>query len=500
MKPTVKLQSIRSISPAAIVALCGVFAAGCAAGAPKAGPSHTYAPSGASPALAKASSGYHVRPAARPAARPAPAARRAPRSRHSAEAAPRAVDGASVGFAPRKRAARRSSADVAAPPSAPRGGAVARLETVRPSSPPPPVTPAPVPQARAKLLTAASVADHDRFSNYLSYLSRRANERRATGLQMHRRVRLRIVDAQGKPINDAAIAVSLSSQQLVYGRTHADGVWDFFPSFASPQVSGSASITVSAGTRRVTTQVTLPSRGSTAEVRVQLPNTRALAPRVLDLAFAIDVTGSMSDELRYVNREIADIVRRVKGAVANTKVRVGAVFYKDRQDHQRLQMLRFTTDVAGFGRAMRRITAGGGGDYPEDMNAGLQLAMKSLRWSTGNAVRVLVVLADAPPKHYQDARYRYQHAMADASRLGIRLLPVAASGANRKVEYLFRAMGAMTSTPYTYLTDDSGVGGRHMEADTDRVGVEKFNDLLTRLVISDLRGKGMHEPGKLGPQ
>ena len=37
-----------------------------------------------------------------------------------------------------------------------------------------------------------------------------------------------------------------------------------------------------------------------------------------------------------------------------------------------------------------------------------------------------------------------------------------------------------------------------MEADTDRVGVERFNDLLTRLVISDLRGQGMHEPGTLG--
>ncbi len=320
-----------------------------------------------------------------------------------------------------------------------------------------------------------------------------------TGLAMHRRVRLRIVDAQGTPINDAAITVSLANQQQVSGRTHADGVWDFFPSFSAPQANGVASITVNAGLQRVTTQVTLPHNGSTAEVRVQLPNTRAIAPRVLDLAFAIDITGSMSDELRYVNSEIADIVRRVKGAVANTKVRVGAVFYKDRQDQNPLQMLRFTTDVAGFGRAMRRITAGGGGDYPEDMNGGLQLAMKSLRWSTGNAVRVLVVLADAPPKRYADARYRYTHAMADASRRGIRLLPVAASGANRTVEYLFRAMGAMTSTPYTYLTDDSGVGGRHMEADTDRVGVEKFNDLLTRLVISDLRGKGMHEPGKLGP-
>jgi hypothetical protein len=84
--------------------------------------------------------------------------------------------------------------------------------------------------------------------------------------------------------------------------------------------------------------------------------------------------------------------------------------------------------------------------------------------------------------------------MADASRRGIRILPVAASGADRVVEFLFRAMGSFTSTPYVYLTDDSGVGGHHMEADTDRVAVEMFSELLTRLLISDLQGAGMHEP------
>jgi hypothetical protein len=50
-----------------------------------------------------------------------------------------------------------------------------------------------------------------------------------------------------------------------------------------------------------------------------------------------------------------------------------------------------------------------------------------------------------------------------------------------------------------YLTDDSGIGNPHQEADTDRVAVEYFSDLLTRLVISDLRGEGMHEPGVFGP-
>ena len=70
---------------------------------------------------------------------------------------------------------------------------------------------------------------------------------------------------------------------------------------------------------------------------------------------------------------------------------------------------------------------------------------------------------------------------------------MAASGADREVEFLFRAMATTTSSPYVYLTDDSGIGNPHMEADTDRVAVEYFHDLLTRLVIDDLHGQGMHE-------
>ncbi len=44
------------------------------------------------------------------------------------------------------------------------------------------------------------------------------------------------------------------------------------------------------------------------------------------------------------------------------------------------------------------------------------------------------------------------------------------------------------------LTEDCGTGGHHMEADTDRVAIEVFSDALTRLLISDLQGQGMHEP------
>ncbi|MEM9067946.1 MAG: VWA domain-containing protein [Myxococcota bacterium] len=360
---------------------------------------------------------------------------------------------------------------------------------------PPPVEVAQY-EPQARLLTAASVGDHDRRGNYLEFLSRHPHEARRIGLDMSRRIRFRVVDAQGMPVGDARVVLSSGRQGVVEGRTHADGRWDFFPGVSAPHLQ-SAEVHITAGNATARARLSIPHRGDGQDITLQLNGVQRQTPRVLDLAFLIDVTGSMEDELRYVNREVAEIVGRIGSEAPEVNVRVGAVFYRDRTDTVPLQRIAFTENVQGFAHAMRSIRASGGGDYPEDVNSGLQTAIQSLEWSEGNAARVLVLIADAPPKNYQ-TQYTYREAMIEAGSRGIRILPVAASGANREVELLFRAMGTFTSTPYVYLTDDSGIGNAHQEADTDRVAVEYFNDLLTRLMVSDVRGRGMHEPGNFG--
>jgi len=361
------------------------------------------------------------------------------------------------------------------------------------------VAPDPEPlQQQQTLLTAASVGDHDRRDNYLDFLSRQAHFGHELGIDTTRRVRFRVVDGHGRPVNDARIDITLGNRTAT-GRTHADGTWDFHPGVAIPGIAGRANARLTAGQMSRSVAFDVPAHGDGGEILMRLDGARTVMPTALDLAFAIDVTGSMEDELRYVNSEVTDIVNRVRQAAPEARIRVAATFYRDRTDRHVVQQIAFTENVSSFAQAMQGVRASGGGDYPEDMNAGLDAALNRLSWSSGNAARVLVLIADAPPKRYGDAQYDYRTAMNQASERGIRILPVAASGADRKVEYLFRAMGSVTSTPYVYLTDDSGIGNPHQEADTDRVAVEYFADLLTRLVISDLRGGGMHEPGVFGP-
>lgn len=344
-----------------------------------------------------------------------------------------------------------------------------------------------------RTLTAATVPDVDRRLEYLSYLSRHGQERSILQLDMTRRVRMRVVDSRGLPVHDAAIVVVGAGVNMA-GRTRADGYWDLHPGVSAPNLAGQVQVYVEVDGRTRMATLDLPAAGDSREVHIRFPEAHPRGPTTLDLAFLIDATGSMGDELEYVTEELAGIVQRVRAAMPQVEVRVAATLYRDRIDRVPLQQIPFTNDTHSVVNQLWLVDAIGGGDYPEDMNAGLAAAMMTLDWSRTNAARVLVLIADAPPQPYVDAQYTYHHALSDASARGIRILPVAASGADRTVEYLLRAMGAFTGTPYVYLTDDSGVGAHHMEADTDRINVEMFSDLLTRMLVSDLQGHGMHEP------
>ena len=402
---------------------------------------------------------------------------------------------------PPAAAATRSSADRAPAPSGGGGMVAGEAEAAAPAAsrsgrtppPPPPAAPIRRPVPVVQALTAASVGDVDRRGPYLDYLSRHPAEKAQINLDMSRRIRFRVLDGQSRPLHDAVISFTTGGRQVT-GRTHADGYWDFFPGVSAPSANGHTKVRVQWRNQQRQVDVTIPAQGDAPEVAIQLPQASALTPANLDLGFLIDVTGSMGDELAYINAELMGIIQQVRAAVPQVNVRVGATYYRDRADFRPLEQIPFTNDVGAFLGQAARITASGGGDYPEDLNAGLEAAVTSQAWSDGPAVRVLVLISDAPPQQYPDSQYTYRHAMVDASTQGIRILPVAASGADRVVEYLFRAMGAFTSTPYVYLTDDSGIGGHHMEADTDRISVEMFSNLLTRLLIADLQGQGMHEP------
>jgi hypothetical protein len=118
-------------------------------------------------------------------------------------------------------------------------------------------------------------------------------------------------------------------------------------------------------------------------------------PRPLDVVFIIDSTGSMSSAIESVKHRVErclDLLRENAPAV-----RVGIVTYRDVGDEYLRRGLELTEDFPKVIEYLRGITANGGGDTPEAIEAGLEMAysQEEMRWEP-RAKKVCVLVADAP--------------------------------------------------------------------------------------------------------
>jgi hypothetical protein len=66
--------------------------------------------------------------------------------------------------------------------------------------------------------------------------------------------------------------------------------------------------------------------------------------------------------------------------------------------------------------------------------------------------------------------------------MGIKLIPIASSGIDKSTEFLLRMMASVTEGTYVFITDDSGVGGEHIQPTVGEYKVEILNDLMVRLI------------------
>lgn len=198
----------------------------------------------------------------------------------------------------------------------------------------------------------------------------------------------------------------------------------------------------------------------------------------IEIMFVIDTTGSMGDEISYLKEEIADVIGRIKSAT-DVDVLLAIMVYRDEGDEYVTRYNDFTTDIAAQQAFLSKQEASGGGDFPEAVQTALTEAVDK-QWSK-TATKLLIHVADAPA-HNEDVE-TWQKAAAKAAEAGIRIVSVASSGIDAQTEYFFRAQSLMTGGVYVWLTDDSGIGGAHLEATVEhRPEVEALNDCLVRVV------------------
>ncbi|GAA4343237.1 carboxypeptidase regulatory-like domain-containing protein [Flaviaesturariibacter amylovorans] len=203
-------------------------------------------------------------------------------------------------------------------------------------------------------------------------------------------------------------------------------------------------------------------------------------PDVVDVAFVVDATGSMGDEIAYLQAELKEVISGARALQGPVRLRVGSVFYRDHTDAYLTRHHDFDEDPAALLRFVGAQSAGGGGDFPEAVDDALATALDSLQWSPAARSRLLFLVLDAPP--HDAARGRMDTLTRRAAALGVRIIPVVCSGIDKPTEYLMRCLALATNGNYVFLTDDSGIGGKHLKPTTDEFRVELLAHLMQRLI------------------
>ena len=190
----------------------------------------------------------------------------------------------------------------------------------------------------------------------------------------------------------------------------------------------------------------------------------------------------MGDEINYLKTELYDVIGRVKNINPDLRVRMGTVFYRDETDEYLVKSSGLSPDIAQTIEYIRDQNAGGGGDYPEAVHTALDEAIFRQNWSDNAVARICFLLLDASPHQNPEVNASLQKSIREAARRGIRIVPVTASGIQKDTEFLMKFMGMATNGSYTFLTDHSGIGGKHLEPTTDEYKVEALNNLLVRII------------------
>lgn len=334
---------------------------------------------------------------------------------------------------------------------------------------------------------AGEVNDNEMWGEYLEY---RRNYR---GPYIHEvdiseRYIITALDGNDQPILDASVTIWEGQNRIWEARTYATGQTLFFPRAVGFSDSASFQVSVNKDGYAHTFELT---RGQQESWVVKLDQYMPRGGRInLDVLFLIDSTGSMSDEIQALQSSILSIADQIDGMWPRPDLRLGLVTYRDRGDAYVVAKVDFTENVRHFSQQLGALRAAGGGDYPEAVNEALHAGIHEMDWRAEDTVRLVFLVADAPPHLDYSQDFDYAQEMAVAAANGIKIFPIAASGTDDQAEYIFRQIAQFTQARFIFLTYEGPTqGGKPGDVSTMNVssyGVQDLDDLVVRLVREEL--------------
>ena len=343
------------------------------------------------------------------------------------------------------------------------------------------------PGGKAGVLTAGEWNDLDHWDFWSGLMGSQDYGGMSQYWRMYtpRRVAVRVADAAGKRL--PALRITLEQNQKVLWSTLTDnqGEADLWVDPFHAQAGTDNLVLTIDGKPQASAPKLSPwnVQQEDAEVNFYILN-KALAPeKRADIAFIVDATGSMGDEIDFLKKDLMDILDRAKGGLSGIELRTGAVFYRDKEDEYVTKFSPFTDDYRKTIQYIAMQNAACGGDLPEAVHTALEAGLQNLAWNTSARARIAFLVLDAPAhQDHQGVVESLQASVREYARQGIKLIPVFCSSPSKECEFMCRFFAILTGGTYVFLTDDSGVGGDHIEASVGDFQVEPLNDLLVRLI------------------
>ena len=350
------------------------------------------------------------------------------------------------------------------------------------------------PEPQAGMLTAGDYDDVLNPALYKTYLDK-ALQGDLSGKDLpyvdaDQRIAINVVDRLGKPMPLARVSLKSADGSPMFPlRTGADGTAYLYPNYDALSAGMTVSVTVDGAQ---TLRQTLSAQRLTEGGALTFDMSKDAAPiQQLDLLLTLDATGSMSDEMRYLQVELVTILDRLKGSHPTLDIRAGFIVYRDNGDEYVVKQAPFTDDLSAFKTQLAEQSAQGGGDFPEAMQDAMKTGL-DFEWRK-DAIKVNMLVADAPP-HDKDISATWDSALISRSR-GIHIVPLAASGVDDTAEFLMRGMAQLTGGRYMFLTDDSGIGNPHAEPTVDCYVVTRLDGLVLRVLKGLVTGARVEPDG-----
>jgi len=300
------------------------------------------------------------------------------------------------------------------------------------------------------------------------------------------RVAVRVKNPSGAPLANVPVKLRIGSGDVWEARTDNVGEANLWINLYGGEDSAEEAFFVVDG-KEVKSIPVLVSAAKEDEAPIQwneltcTPSKTAASKA--DIAFIVDATGSMGDEIEFLKKDLQAILTSVAQSQSGIEIRTGAVFYRDEGDNYVTKSQDFSTSISKTIEYIGKQEASGGGDLPEAVHTALEVALSDLSWNLDARSRIAFLVLDAPAHgDRQKVIDSLQKSIRSFARNGIRIIPVLASNSDKASEFMSRLFAIVTGGTYVFLTDDSGVGGEHLEASVGEYQVEKLNELLIRLI------------------